>query len=67
MIGPEGPGHRYRSALTSDQVQDHHLCVAIAAEIRRVKWRLVRWIVAGIAVATEIAAFVAWRRSAVDD
>ena len=26
-------------------------------------WRLIRWIVAGIAVTTEIAAFVVWRRS----
>lgn len=26
-------------------------------------WRLIRWVVAGIAVSTEIAAFVVWRRS----
>lgn len=67
MFGPEGPGCTYRSALTGDQVQHQHVCVGVAAKIDRVNWRLIRWVVACIAIAAEIAGFVVWRRSARDD
>jgi len=64
VIRARRPNALVRSALTRDQVPDHRACVEITAESHRVNWRLVRWLVAGIAVATEIAAFALWRRSA---